>query len=144
MVIHGYRIALLTLCLAGMPAHAEIHKCRQGERVIYQSQPCPAGSVSLKSPELPPQPSAFAAEEARARARHDITAAEALRARERKEAEARDRQAAAEAKKLEEECERLRGALEREETRTKVKPGKQPKTSEKQSRREYLERCEPL
>lgn len=143
MVIHGYRIALFTLCLAGMPAHAEIHKCRQGGRVIYQSLPCPAGSVSLKSLEIPPQPSAFATEEARVRARNDITAAEALRARERKDAEARDRQAAAETKSLVKECGRLRRAIEREEARTKAKPGKQPKASEKKTRREYLERCEP-
>lgn len=106
MIIHGYRITLFALLLASTPAYAEIHKCRQGERVIYQSDPCPAGNLSLTPPVAPARPSAFAVEEARARAKNDIASAEALEKREAKAAQALEKQRA-EARRQETDCARL-------------------------------------
>lgn len=135
-------IALALLTLANAPAGAEIHKCRQGTRLIYQEAPCPADSLSLPQPPIAPPPSAYAAEEARIRARDDIAAAEALKQRERKEAEERDRRADAEARKRERDCDRLRDRIERAEANTK--PGKRPKTSLENDRRAFEEVCGAL
>ena len=58
MIVIVRRIApvLLVLSLASSAAHAEIHKCRQGDRVIYQENPCPGGSLSLAPPERAARP----------------------------------------------------------------------------------------
>lgn len=130
------------LALASTPVGAEIHKCRQGARLIYQEAPCPADSLSLPPPPIAPQPSAYAAEEARIRARDDIAAAAALKQRERKEAETRDRQAEAEARQWANDCDRLRDRIERAQAKTK--PGKHPKTSLKKDRRAFQETCGAL
>jgi hypothetical protein len=135
-------IGLALLALANAPAGAEIHKCRQGARLIYQEAPCPADSQALPPPPIAPQPSAYAAEEARIRARDDIAAAAALKQRERKEAETRDKQAEAEARKQASDCDRMRDRIER--AAAKVKPGKQPKTALKKDRRAYQETCGAL
>ncbi len=135
-------ITLGFLALASAAASADIHKCNQGGRLIYQQAPCPPGSQALPPPTLPPRPSAYAEEEARQRASHDIAAAEALRQRERKAAEESARQAAAAARKQARECDRLRDRIERADAR--AKPGKRGKTTLTKERRVYREECSTL
>lgn len=142
MSVRSGIIALALLALASAPVGAEIHKCRQGARLIYQEAPCPADSLTLPPPPIPPQPSAYAAEEARIRARDDIAAAAALKQRERKEAETREIRADAEARKRASDCGRLRDRIERAEAR--IKPGKDRKTSLKMDRRTFQEACGSL
>ena len=141
MIVNAFRIApaLLALSLACTTAHAEIHKCRQGERVIYQENPCPSGSQSLAAPAVQPQPSAFAVEEARVRAKNDLDAAEALRKREEKAAKAEEK-SRAETEKREADCARLLDRIERAEA--KAKPGKSNPL--KSDQRKYQKACGPL
>lgn len=141
MIIHGYRNSLIALLLASAPAHAEIHKCLQGERVIYQSLPCPVGSWSLPPPEAPPAPSAYAVEEARGRAKNDIAAARALRKREEEAAATREKARAA-ADKQESDCTRLLDKINQAEAR--AEPGKQRKKPLKSDQRKYRKECGAL
>lgn len=129
------------LLLASAPVHAEIHKCRQGERVVYQEAPCPSGSQSLTPPAAVSQPSAFEVEAARARARKDIAAAEALRKREELEAKALERKRAA-AHKQDVDCTRL---LERiEAAQAKEKLSKSQKSTLRSNEHKYRKVCGPL
>ena len=141
MIVNAFRIApaLLALSLASTAAQAEIHKCRQGDRVIYQENPCPSGSLPLAAPAVQPQPSAFEVEEARIRAKNDLDAAEALRKREEKTTKAQER-SRAQAGKQEADCARLLDKIEQAEA--KAKPGK--KTTLKSDQRKYQKACGPL
>jgi len=143
MIFLACRIApaLLALTLASTTAHAEIHKCRQGDRVIYQEAPCPAGSLSLAPPEAPPSPSAFAVEQARVRAKNDIAEAETLRKREEKTAKAQEK-SRAEAHKQETDCARLLDKIEK--AAAKAEPGKSKKSTLKSDQRKYRKACGPL
>ena len=141
MIVNAFRIApaLLALSLASTAAHGEIHKCRQGDRVIYQENPCPSGSLSLAAPAVQPQPSAFEVEEARVRAKNDLAAAEALRKREEKAAKAEEK-SRAQAGKREADCARLLDRIEKAEA--KAKPGKS--NALKSDQRKYQKACGPL
>lgn len=141
MIAHPYRAAALVLLLASGFAHAEIYKCRQGERTVYQSQPCPAGSQRLTPPELPDSPSAYAVEEARGRAKDDIAKAEALWKREDEAAKAREK-ARATARKQETDCARLLDKIEKAQARTK--PSKSQKSALKSDQKEYRKECGAL
>ena len=141
MIVTARRITpvLLALSLASATAQGEIHKCRQGERVIYQENPCPSGSRSLAPPEVQPTPSAFAVEEARVRAKNDLDAAEALRKREEKTTKAQEK-SRAQAGKQEADCARLLDRIEKAEA--KAKPGKS--NALKSDQRKYQKACGPL
>jgi len=141
VIIHGYRNTLFALLLASAPVHAEIHKCRQGERIVYQSQPCPPGSQSLTPPAALPAPSAYAVEEARTRAKNDITEADALWKREEKAAEVREK-ARATAHKQVTDCARLLDKINQAEA--KVEPSKQQKKILKSDQRNYRKECGAL
>lgn len=143
MIVRASRIApaLLALALASAAAHAEIHKCRQGERVIYQEQPCPGGSQPLAPPEAPPTPSAFSVEEARVRARKDLAEAEALRKREEKAAKAQEKRRA-EVQKQETVCDRLLDRIEKAETMENLSRSK--KNTLKSDQHKYRKTCGPL
>jgi hypothetical protein len=143
MIVTANRIApaLLALSLASTAAHAEIHKCRQGERVIYQETPCPTGSLSLTPPEALPRPSAFDVEEARVRAKNDLGAAEALRKREEKAAKAQAKNRA-DARTRESDCARLLDKIEKAEAKAEL--GKSKKTTLKSDQRKYQKVCGPL
>jgi hypothetical protein len=140
MIIRTYLVAT-TLLLASVPVHAEIHKCRQGERVVYQETPCPVGSQSLTPPAAPPTPSAFAVEEARARAKNDIAAADALRKREEKAAKALEKKRA-EVRKQETDCARLLDRIETAEAKTKL--SRHQKSTLKSDQSKYRRACGPL
>ncbi len=143
MIVLAYRMAatLLVLALTSGSAHAEIHKCRQGERIVYQSQPCPPGSQSLTLPDAPPPPSAYTVEEARSRAKNDIAEADALWKREEKAAEVREK-ARATTGKQESDCARLLGKIET--AQVKAKPGKSRKSTLKSDQLKYRKLCGPL
>jgi len=137
----GSRMAatLLALALASSSAHAEIHKCRQGERIVYQSQPCPTGSQSLTLSEALPPPSAYTVEEARTRAKNDIAKAEALWKREEKSAKPQDKSRAA---VHETDCAQLMDKITQAET--KAKPNKSQKNALKSDQRKYRKECGAL
>ncbi len=141
MNVPAYRSALFVLILVSATARAEVHKCRQGERVIYQSQPCPAGSLALDPPETLPEPGAYEVNEARTRARNDISAAEALRHREEKTAKTREK-AHASALRQETDCTRLLGKIGKAEAGTES--GKSRKKTLKSDQRKYRKECGPL
>ncbi|MDP2833401.1 MAG: hypothetical protein Q8Q28_08965 [Pseudomonadota bacterium] len=144
MIVPGTcRIAatLLALALASGSAHAEIHKCSQGERIVYQSSPCPPGSQSLTLPEALPPPSAYTVEEARSRAKNDIAEAEALRKRDEKSAATREKARAA-ASKQETDCTRLLDKINQAEA--KAEPSKQQKKTLKSDQRKYRKECGAL
>lgn len=88
-------LPLLMLCTALPADAAEVFKCRQGERFVYQSLPCPPDAQTLKivPPAAAPDPASVA--QARAQAKADIAAAAALRQREAAEEARRRAQAAA-------------------------------------------------
>ncbi len=132
-------VTLACLALNCPPLYADIHKCNQGGRLIYQAAPCPAGSRTLPPPELPPRPSAYAEEEARQRASRDIAAAEAIRQRERKEAGTKAREAIALARKQARACDRLRDRIDRAEA--DAKPGRRETATLRKDRRAYREAC---
>lgn len=139
-------VVALMLALASTAPRAEIHKCRQGARLIYQEAPCPAGSQALPPPPSAPRPSAYAAEEARQRASNDIAAAEALRQRDHKEDEARRKQEDIEAKqaarKLERECAAARDRGDRgDRAKTGKKTGKLGQDSRIKDRRDAPPDC---
>lgn len=140
MTVHVSLVAL-ALLLASAPIHAEIFKCRQGERVVYQEIPCPAGSQSLAPPETPPPPSAFAVEQARTRARNDIAEAAAIRKHEEQTARAQEKRRA-EVRKQETDCARLLGKIEKAEAKTS--PSKNQKNTLKSDQRNYRKECAPL
>jgi len=141
MIVHAYRIALLALTLASTPAHAEIHKCRQGDRVVYQELPCPTGSQPLAPPEAPPSPSAYDVEQARARAKNDIAEAEALRKRDEKTDKALERSRAT-IRKQETDCARLLEKIENAETKVNLR--KSQKSTLNSDKRKYRKVCGPL
>ena len=143
MIARSCRIApaLLALILVSATADAEIHKCRQGERMVYQELPCPAGSLSLAPPEVPPPPSAYEVEAARVRARNDIAEAEALRKREAIAAKAQGKRRA-EASKQVTDCDRLLDRITQAEA--KGKPVRGRKSTLKSDQRKYRRICGPL
>lgn len=142
MTARGHRITLFVLCLVAVPAHAhaEIHKCRLGERVIYQSSPCPVGSTSLTPPKAPPSPSAFAVEEARQRAKSDIAEAEAIWKQEEKAAAARAK-ARATLHKQEAACARLRDQINKAQAVSE--PSRSQKKTLKREQRKHHKLCGP-
>ena len=135
------RILSTAFALAIAPAHAEIHKCHQGERVIYQEAPCPEASQSLTPPSPPAPLNAHEVEAARTRAGRDIAAAEALRKREDIAARALEKKRAA-ARKQELECERLLDKIEA--AREREKPSRNQKVTLASERRKYRRECGPL
>jgi hypothetical protein len=132
---------LFVLAMASAPTQAEIFKCRQGERVIYQSSPCPADSQSGAIIEVPPQPSAYEVEQARQRAKGDINEATALRKRDEKADQVLDRKRAA-AHKQEVDCARLLDKIEKAEAKPKL--SKAQKGDLKSEQRNYRKECGPL
>lgn len=141
MIVRAIHLApvLLALILVSEPVHSEIHKCRQGERVIYQEFPCPAGSLNLVPPDSPSLPSAYAVEEARNRAKNDVAAALALRKREDQAALAQE-QIRATASKREADCTRLLGRIEN--TKTKSELSKHQKKTLRTDQLKYRKECE--
>ena len=135
------RIMTTIFALASAPAHAEIHKCHQGERVIYQEAPCPEASVSLAPPLPPPPLNAHEVKAAHTRAGRDIAAAEALRRREEIAARVLEKKRAA-AQKQELACERLLDRIE--VTREREKLSKTQKITLGSERRKYRRECGPL
>jgi hypothetical protein len=143
MSTHAQRIvpALFALALASAPVHAEIHKCRQGERVVYQELACPAGSQSLAPPEALPPPSAYEVEQARTRAKTDIAEAAALRKRDEITIRAQEKKRAA-ARKQETDCSRLQDKIGKAETKAEL--SKNQKNSLKSDQRKFRKDCGPL
>ena len=133
--------ALLILALASAPAGAEIYKCRQGERVVYQETPCPTGSLPLTPPEPAPAPNAFAVEQARLRAKNDIAQAKAIRQREEQSFRDQEKRRA-EAHKQTSDCAHLLGRIEKAEARTTL--SKNQKSTLKSDQRKYRKECAPL
>jgi hypothetical protein len=127
----------LFLALASGPAHADIHKCLEGDRVIYQSQPCPANSAKLPMREMAPVPSAYEVEEARLRAKGDIAAADSLRKQEEKRTLAREKTRAT-ARKMDTDCTRLLDKIQ------KAEAGKGKKKALKDEIRKYRKDCGEL
>lgn len=82
-------LAVALVSLAYPSLAGDVHKCRQGERILYQSSPCPPGYERL--PLAPPAtaPDRASVAQARTRAKADIAAAESLRQREAREASER-------------------------------------------------------
>lgn len=138
---HGHWLLLFAQILVTAPAQAEIHKCRQGERVTYQSNPCPTGSLALPPPARPAVPSAFAVEEARIRAKQDIGAADALRKRDAKAASAKTKQRA-EARKQEHVCTRLFDRIKNKEAQAELTL--KQKKALKREQRQYHRQCGSL
>lgn len=107
----------LIFCFALFPALAQggIHKCRQGERVIYQEQPCAATSQTLGELTPAAPPAAFEADAARLRAASEASEVRAIRKQEQ--------QAAARADKHEKDCDRLLEKIEKaQEKKGKASP----------------------
>lgn len=90
-------LAVALASLAWPALAGDVHKCRQGERILYQSSPCPPGYETL--PVAPPAtaPDMASVAQAQTRAKADVAAADSLRRREaREEAARRTREAEAE------------------------------------------------
>lgn len=128
--------AVLTLLVCA-PAQAEMFKCRVGERTLYQSAPCPAGSVAAPMSAPAPEPDAWSVNEAQRRARAEQ---DQLKALDQKTAvqDKVERQAAAElaqeTRKRAKECDALREDIQQTEDKaakaarkkgTRVTEGKQ-------------------
>jgi len=140
-VIVRASLIVTALLLASAPVHAEIHKCRQGERVVYQEFPCPTGSQSLAPPKAQPAPSAYEVEQARARAKNDIAAAEVLRKHVERTTKTQEKQRTA-ARKQETDCMHLLGKIEK--TEAKASLGKNQKSTLKSDQRKYRKECGPI
>ncbi len=141
-------LLLAILLFATVPSldAAEVYKCRQGERIVYQADPCPpeAQSQSRLPPAPEPDPAAFA--QARAEAKADLAAAAALRRQEAQEeaqrrahAAAAERQAIACARRL--EVIRMLEAATPGETQTAKRQGQRLALQE---RKAYIRACGPL
>lgn len=139
-------VLVLTLICLALPAPAgEVRKCRQGERILYQSSPCPPDFETL--PVAPPAtaPDAASMAQARMQAKADIAAAKSLRQREDRE-EAQRRAREAEAEKLALTCARQLEVIRmlespaHDEDSTRKK-GQRRATSE---RKAYIRQCGPL
>jgi len=141
MIHRACLLVLLALSLASPPGYAAVYKCRQGEGVIYQSQPCPAGSVALSPPDTLPPPSAYEVEAARDRAKKEIAEAAALRKREEQKLKAQEKRHAA-VGKFDTDCTRLLGKIE--EAEDKASLSKLQKSRLKSDQRKYRKDCGPL
>ena len=133
---------LIVLALPYSSAWAEIYKCRQGDRVVYQERPCPAGSLALTPPEVLPPPSAFETEAARLRARDDRASVETLyKEEEKQEAEAARRAelARVEVRKLAAECEKLQDRIH--ETQERRKPSQAMRERLYKDQHRYRQEC---
>lgn len=141
-------IPLTILLFAAVPAldAAEVYKCRQGERTIYQADPCPPEAQAQTRLPPPPVPDPASVAQARAQAEKEIAAAAALRRREAHEAAqhrareaATERQALACARRL--EVIRMLEAPTPGETQTTRKQGQRLALQE---RKAYIRNCGPL
>ncbi|MBI5331767.1 MAG: hypothetical protein HZB71_14290 [Betaproteobacteria bacterium] len=118
-------------------AQAEMFKCRVGDRTLYQSSPCPAGSVATPMAAPAPEPDVWSVNEAQRRARAEQ---DQLKALDQKTAaqDKVERQAAAEqaqeTRKRAKECDALRKDIQQAEDKaakaarkkgTRVVEGKQ-------------------
>lgn len=128
-----------------MPA-AEVYKCRQGERIVYQAIPCPPAAQAIEIVPPPPEPDPASVAQARAQAKADIAAAASLRRREAREAAQRrareaaaERQALACARRL--EVIRMLEAPSPSETQTSKRQGRRLALQE---RKAYIRDCGPL
>ncbi|MGQ9685115.1 MAG: hypothetical protein ACUVT2_02245 [Thiobacillaceae bacterium] len=135
----------LALMLIGLtwPSMADtVHKCRLGERVVYQSSPCPAGAETL--PVAPPAtaPEADDMAKAKAQGKADIAAAERLRQRDAKEEAAR-RAREAEAEKLALVCARQLEVIRMLESASADAPRKDRRRALSE-RKDYIRKCGPL
>lgn len=136
---------ILALTLIGLtrPGMADTpRKCRLGDRVVYQSSPCPPGSETL--PVAPPATVAKADEiaKAQAQAKADIAAAQRLRQRDAREEAAR-RAREAEAEKLALACARQLEVIRMLESA----PADAPKKDRRRAlseRKAYIRKCGPL
>lgn len=143
-------VNVLTLAVAlaslACPALAgDVHKCRQGERILYQSSPCPPDFETL--PVAPPAtaPDRASVTQAQTRAKADIAAAESLRQREAREA-SQQRAREAEAEKHALACARQLEVIRMLESpsaddSSARKKGQQRATTE---RKTYIRQCGPL
>lgn len=134
--------SLMALALSYSSAWAEIYKCRQGDRVVYQERPCPAGSLALTPPEVLPPPSAFETEAARLRARDDRASVETLyKEEEKREAEATRlaELARVEARKLAAECAKLQDRIH--EVQERKKPSQAMKERLYKDQHRYRQEC---
>lgn len=147
-MIHLTKIALplLTLAAVSPAAAAEVYKCLQGGRILYQAEPCPPGSQAQARLPPAPEPDPASIAQARAEAKADLAAAAALRRREAQEeaqrrahAAAAERQALACARRL--EVIRMLEAPTTGETQTAKKQGHRLALQE---RKAYIRECGPL
>jgi len=76
----------LLLPVAVLSAETVVYKCRQGERIVYQANPCPPVTQGQSRLSLDPGPDPASVTQARDQAEADIAAAAALRRREAREA----------------------------------------------------------
>ena len=141
-------IPLAILLFAAVQAidAAEVYKCRQGERTVYQTDPCPSEAQTQSRLPPAPEPDPASVAQARAQAETDIAAAAALRRREAREAAQRrareavaERQALACARRL--EVIRMLEAPTPGETQTTRKQGQRLALQE---RKAYIRNCGPL
>lgn len=138
-------LAVSLVSLACPSLAGDVHKCRQGERILYQSSPCPPGYERLPIDPPATAPDAAAVAQAQTRAKADIAAAERLRRREAREAsERRAREAEAEKHAL--ACARQLEVIRMLESPSPKDPsarrkGQQQATAE---RKAYIRQCGPL
>ncbi len=140
---HVHLLVPVVACLAftSPPGQAEVFKCRQGDRVIYQEMPCPAGSKAEATLAEQPRPSAYDAAQARERAKGEIKEAAALRKRDEKAAEAQQRRLAT-TRKLDIDCTRLLDKITKAEDKATL--NKNQKNALKIEQRKYRKECGPL
>lgn len=139
---------LAILLFAAVPSldAAEVYKCNQGGRIVYQADPCPPEAKAQSRLPPAPEPDPAAAAQARAEAKADLAAAAALRRQEaqeeaqrRAQAAAAERQALACARRL--EVIRMLEAPTPGETQTAKKQGQRLALQE---RKAYIRACGPL
>lgn len=136
---------ILALMLIGLtwPGMANtLRKCRLGDRVVYQSSPCPPGSETL--PVAPPAtaPGSYDIARAKAQAKADIAAAERLRQRDAREEAAR-RARETEAEKLALACARQLEVIRMLESASADAPKKDRRRALNE-RKAYIRKCGPL
>lgn len=138
-------LTLNLICLAWPAWAGEVHKCRLGDRILYQSSPCPPGHEALPVAQSATKPDSAAMAQAQARAKADLAAAESLRQREaRQEAEQRKRETEAERQAL--ACARQLEVIRMLESPSSDAPSARKKDQRRATteRKAYIRQCGPL
>jgi hypothetical protein len=138
-------LILALLGLVGPVSADAVYKCREGERILYQSAPCPPGyeALTVAPPATDPDPAAQA--QARAQAKAELAAAERLRRREARE-EAERRARAAESERLASTCARRLEVIRMLESADGDAPAERKKAQRRaiNERKAYILQCGPL